>query len=182
MLERTDGQKNLLDGFKPEAMDDYLMRYMLDVESKGSLLSVDDFQKPFDYALKIAIDSAGAFETRKVDLIETFSYLIGLRVGTVDLQINKGYALVVGILPSGERTIVVWRDCEVIGYEALTALFDRLGLVPGREDYDLIYVNGDHNVPDVLVTKENGADVTARMTLRRIEPVFLDAMFNVDDV
>ncbi len=181
-LERTDGQQNLLDGFKPEAKDDYLMRYMLDVETKGSLLSVDDFQKPFDYALKIAVDSAGAFETRKVDLIETFSYLIGLSVGTVDLQMDKGYALVTGRLPSGERTMVVWRDCEVIGYEALTALFDSLGLAPGQVDYDLIYVNGDHNVPDVLVTKESGVDVTEKMTLRRIEPVFLDAMFNVDDV
>jgi hypothetical protein len=35
---------------------------------------------------------------------------------------------------------------EVIGYEALTALFDSLGLILGQEDYDLIYVNGDHNV------------------------------------
>lgn len=179
---RTDGQKNLLDGFEPEAKDDYLMRYMLDVESKGSLLSVDDFLKPFDYTLKIAVDSAGAFETRKVDLVETFSYLIGLRVSTVDLQLDKGYTLITGSLPSGERTMVVWRDCEVIGYEALTALFDELGLVPGQEDFDLIYVNGDHNVPDVLVSKVDGADVTEKMTLRRIEPVFLDAMFNVDDV
>lgn len=106
-FERTDGQKSLLDGFKPEAKDDYLMRYMLDVESKGSLLSVDDFHNPFDYALKIAVDSAGAFETRKVDLIETFSYLIGLRVSTVDLQIDEGLALVTGTLLSGERTMVV---------------------------------------------------------------------------
>ena len=181
-FERTDGQQNLLDGFKPEAKDDYLMRYMLDVESKGSLLSVDDFLKPFDYTLKIAVDSAGAFETRKVDLIETFGYLIGLRVSTIDLQLDNGYVLVTGSLPSGERTMVVWRDCEVIGYEALTALFDELGLVPGQEDYDLIYVNGDHNVPDVLVSKVDGADVTEKMALRRIEPVFLDAMFNVDDV
>ena len=179
---RTDGQQNLLDGFKPEAKDDYLMRYMLDVESKGSLLSVDDFQKPFDYSLKIAVDSAGAFETRKVDLVETFSYLIGLRASTVNLQLDKGYALVTGSLPSGERAMVVWRDCDVIGYEALKALFDELGLVPGQEDYDLIYVNGDHNVPDVLVSKVGGADVTEKMALRRIEPVFLDAMFNVDDV
>lgn len=181
-FSRTDGQQNLLDGFKPEAKDDYLMRYMLDVETKGSLLSVDDFLKPFDYTLKIAVDSAGAFETRKVDLIETFSYLIGLRVSTVDLQLDKGYALVTGTLPSGERTMVVWRDCEVIGYEALTALFDELGLIPGQEDYDLIYVNGDHNVPNVLVSKVDGVDVTEKMVLRRIEPVFLDAMFNVDDV
>ncbi|SFE64049.1 DNA methylase [Sulfitobacter brevis] len=182
IFERTDDQENFLNGFKKEAKDNYLMRYMLDVESKNSLLSIDDFLKPFDYALKIAVDSAGAFKTRKVDLIETFSYLIGLRVGAVDLKMDKGYAHVTGTLPSGERTMVVWRDCEVIGYNDLPALFDGLGLVPGQKDYDLIYVNGDHNVPDILVTKENGEDVTERMTLRRIEPVFLDAMFNVDDV
>ena len=47
---------------------DYLLNYMLDVESRGSLLSVDDFKKPFDYEMNIAVDSAGAYERRKVDL------------------------------------------------------------------------------------------------------------------
>ena len=73
-LRRTDAQGTLLDGFTPEARDDYLMRYMLDVEAQGSLLSVKDFQKPFDYSLRIAVDSAGAWEDRKVDLVETFNY------------------------------------------------------------------------------------------------------------
>ena len=67
-LRRTDAQGTLLDGFNAEARDDYMMRYMLDVEARGSLLSVKDFQKPFDYSLRIAVDSAGAWEDRNVEI------------------------------------------------------------------------------------------------------------------
>lgn len=77
-LRRPSGTGDLFNGMPKEAHDDYLLRYMLDVESRGSLLSVDDFKKPFDYTLNVAVDSAGAFEPRKIDLVETFNYLVGL--------------------------------------------------------------------------------------------------------
>ena len=79
-LRRTPAQGELLSTLPQQAKDDYLLHYMLDVESRGSLLSVEDFKKPFDYTLNVAVDSAGAFEPRKIDLVETFNYLIGLRV------------------------------------------------------------------------------------------------------
>ena len=68
-LRRDGRQGALLDAMSDQARDDYLMRYMLDVEARGSLLSVGDFRKPFDYTLNIAVDSAGAHEPRKVDLV-----------------------------------------------------------------------------------------------------------------
>jgi adenine-specific DNA-methyltransferase len=181
-LRRTDVQSTLLDGFTAEARDDYLMRYMLDVEAQGSLLSVKDFLKPFDYSLRIAVDSAGAWEDRKVDLVETFNYLIGLTVRHIDIQLKQGFTTVEGTLPSGEKTLILWRDCEKIGYEALTKLCGKLAINPSDSEYDVVYINGDHNIPSVVETSEAEGSVVKKLMLRQIEPAFLDAMFNVDDV
>jgi adenine-specific DNA-methyltransferase len=65
-LRRSALEGELFADLPEQAKDDYLLRYMLDVESRGSLLSVEDFKKPFDYTLNIAVDSAGAFEPRKI--------------------------------------------------------------------------------------------------------------------
>lgn len=181
-LRRANAQGTLLDGFNDTARDDYLMRYMLDVEARGSLLSVKDFLKPFDYSLRIAVDSAGAWEDRKVDLVETFNYLIGLTVHHIDIQLKQGFVTVEGTLPSGEKTLILWRDCEKIGYEALTKLSDKLAINPADSEYDVVYVNGDHNIPSVLQTTEAEGGTERKLMLRQIEPAFLDAMFNVDDV
>ncbi len=181
-LKRSTAQASLLEGFSADKRDDYLMRYMLDVEAKGSLLSVQDFRKPFDYTLKVAVDSAGAWEERKVDLVETFNYLIGLTVRSIDIQLKQGFVTVEGWLPTGEKTLILWRDCEKIGYEELTRLCDKLAINPADSEYDVVYINGDHNIPSVVETTEEEGSVIKKLMLRQIEPAFLDAMFNVDDV
>lgn len=180
-LVRDEGQKGLLDGLNEEARDDYLMRYMLDVETRGSLLSVEDFRKPFDYELNIAVDSAGAYARRKVDLVETFNYLIGLTVKTVDMQLKQGFTAVEGALPTGERTLVLWRDCDKIGYEKLTKLCDKLAINPSDSEYEVVYINGDHNIPSVVQSSEEEGGIEKRLKLRQIEPAFLEAMFDVSN-
>lgn len=181
-LERSQAQGTLLGGLSDKARDDYLMRYMLDVEATGSLFSVSDFRRPFDYTPRVAVDSAGAWEERKVDLVETFNYLIGLTVKHIDIQLRQGFVTVEGWLPTGEKTLVLWRDAEKIGYEDLTRLCDKLAINPADSEFDVVYINGDHNIPTVLQTTEEEGDVVKKLMLRQIEPAFLDAMFNVDDV
>ncbi len=68
-LSRTKPQQDLLDGLTQTALEDYLLRYLLDIESRGSLLSVEQFNKPFDCKLKITVDSAGAYQERTIDLV-----------------------------------------------------------------------------------------------------------------
>ena len=116
-LRRTPAQGDLLNTLPQQAKDDYLLNYVLDVESRGSLLSVEDFKKPFDYTLNVAVDSAGAFEPRKIDLVETFNFLIGLRVKHIDAQPQRGFVTVTGTLPSGESCLVLWRDCDLWSFE-----------------------------------------------------------------
>ena len=180
-LELKKPKADLFDN-NPELKDDYLLRYMLDVESRGSLLSTDDFKKPFDYTMKIAVDSAGAFEEQKVDLVETFNYLIGLTVKHIDAQPERGFVTVTGTLPSGETCLVLWRDCEKIDYEGLNKLCDKLALNPADNEFDVVYINGDHNIPTVLTqTAEEGGE-TRVLKLRQIEPEFLERMFAEEDM
>jgi adenine-specific DNA-methyltransferase len=181
-LRRSENQESLLGGMAHEAGEDYLLHYMLDVESRSSMLSVEDFRKPFEYSLDIAVDSAGATERRKVDLVETFNFLIGLRVKHVDAQPERGFATVTGTLPSGESCLVLWRDCDKLDYEGVTKLCDRLAINPADNEYDVVYINGDHNIPTVLTqtTEEGGA--TRVLKLRQIEPEFLERMFSTEDI
>lgn len=181
-LRRTEPQSDLLNTLATGARDNYLLRYMLDVESRGSLLSVDTFKKPFDFTLKVAVDSAGAFAVRKVDLVETFNYLIGLRVKHIDAQLERGFISVTGTLPSGETALVLWRDCDVLDYEGVSRLCDKLAINPADNEFDVVYLNGDHNIPTVLTqtTEEGGA--TRVLKLRQIEPEFLERMFEGEGV
>ena len=128
------------------------------------------------------MDSAGAFEPRKVDLVETFNYLIGLRVKRIDAQPHHGFVTVTGTLPSGESCLVLWRDCEILDYEGINKLCDKLAIDPANNEYDVVYINGDHNIPTVFTqtAKEGGA--TRSLKLRQIEPEFLERMFAVEDV
>jgi adenine-specific DNA-methyltransferase len=180
-LKRDAGQQGLLERMGEGARDEYLMRYMLDVEARGSLLSVEDFAKPFDYELEIAVDSAGATQRTKVDLLETFNYLIGLTVKTIDIQLARGFATVEGKLPDGKRTLILWRDCETLDYDALTKLCDRLAINPGDTEYDVVYVNGDHNLPTKLQASEADGGGEKELNIRQIEPEFLARMFDVAD-
>lgn len=181
-LIKHAGTRDMFGTLPQAAQDDYLMRYMLDVESRGSLLSVEDFKKPFDYTLNIAVDSAGAFEPRKVDMVETFNYLIGLRVRTIDAQLDRGFVSVTGTLPSGERCLVLWRDCEKIDYDQLRREANRYELEAANSLFDVIYINGDHNIPASYTPTAGEEAAGWAHKIRQIEPEFLACMFSVEDI
>ena len=65
--------------------EDYMLHYLLDVETKGSqsLLNIDAFADPTAYTLDIKKPGSDEVITRNVDLIETFNFLIGLRVAHI---------------------------------------------------------------------------------------------------
>ncbi len=154
--------------------EQYLLKYMLDIESRGSIINTDSFLKPFDYCLKIAVDSSGASESRKVDLVETFNYLLGLRVESQERHIDKGYILVEGKMKNGAAVLIVWRDCDKIGSAELNALLEKKGIRPGDREFATIYVNGDHSIAN---KKLGGEDDTPELKVRSIEEEFLTRMF-----
>jgi adenine-specific DNA-methyltransferase len=180
-LHRTTEQQTLLDSLPKSANEDYLLNYLLDIESRGSLLSVEQFNKPFDCKLKVAVDSAGAHEEKTIDLVETFNYLIGLRVKHIDVQREQGFVSITGWLPTGEKTLVLWRDVEKVDYEALTRVCNKLAINPADSEFEVVYINGDHNIPAVFTSLETEGGITKTLKLRQIEPEFLQRMFATED-
>ncbi|MBK9991881.1 MAG: restriction endonuclease subunit M [Verrucomicrobia bacterium] len=175
-------QNGLVDLFDPAGQEDYLLHYMLNVESQASLLSVEDFKKPFDYKLRIATDSAGACQTKAIDLVETFNYLLGLRVAHVDAKFDLGYLVVSGKLPNGQSCLIVWRDCDKLDYDGTAELFSKYKITPNDNEHDVVYINGDHNIPTIAQATEAEGGVTRQLTLRQIEPEFITRMFAGEEV
>lgn len=80
-LEENDSRSKALEG-NAQLREDYTLRYMLDMETKESqsLLNIDNFADPTQYELTVKKPGSNEHERRHIDLIETFNYLIGLRV------------------------------------------------------------------------------------------------------
>ena len=172
-LKDDAGQMSLLFG------EEYLVRYMLDLESKDSLLNIAAFKDPFAYKMKIT--EKNECKERPVDLIETFNYLIGLTVthqgavsyfsafpasepvyeGAVELRKDLGglYAFrqIEGTLPDGRRALVIWRtvsDNVLESNAALDAYFTKYRINPADREYDVIFVNGDNNLENLRTANE----------------------------
>lgn len=181
-LNRSESQQDLLQKLGPAAQEEYQIKYMLDIESRDSILHVDNFKKPFSYKLNVAIDSSGAAEMRNIDLVETFNLLIGLQVKQIDAQLNKGFIAITGHLPTKEKALVLWRDSEILVYEELNRLCEKLAINPADSEFDIVYINGDHNIPSVFTASEADGGITKTLKIRQIEPEFLTKMFAVDNV
>jgi adenine-specific DNA-methyltransferase len=56
--------------------EDYMLRYLLDVETRGSqsLLNIDAFADPTAYTLQVKKPGSDEYFTKNVDIIETFHY------------------------------------------------------------------------------------------------------------
>ena len=173
-LKRTEAQDDLLRQHNP-LREDYMLRYQLDVESAGSasLLAVTQFANPFAYQLKIATGSVGESRAVNVDLVETFNYLLGLRVSHTDTI--RGFKVVTGLNPAGERTLVIWRNVAEKSNADLDTFFQKQGYNTKDMEFAVIYVNGDNNLENLKRTDET-------WKVRRIEDEFKRLMFDVQDV
>jgi adenine-specific DNA-methyltransferase len=141
-LNRNDKQKSLLDfdGSKSEDefKEQYLLNYMLELESAGSqsLMNISDFINPTEY--KMNVKQPGSVESceMNIDLVETFNWLIGITVKhisqsqhlTAEFERDKEGRLsikgeqyieesgtwwirtITGTLPDGRQTLVIWRN------------------------------------------------------------------------
>ncbi len=138
---RTENQQFLLDDPEVQGSDalkeQYILRYMLDVETRGSqsLLNVRAFTDPTAYKLKVKCPGSDESREVNVNLLETFNWLIGLTVRHIAAprafsaaferdserrlrlkgQLRQEadgpywYRTVTGTTPDGRRALVVWR-------------------------------------------------------------------------
>jgi len=66
----------------PALRENYFLHYLLELETQGSpsLLNVAQFDDPTAYTLRVKQAGSDAQAQRAVDLVETFNWLLGLRV------------------------------------------------------------------------------------------------------
>jgi adenine-specific DNA-methyltransferase len=138
---RTTTQQFLLDAADAQGADglkeQYLLRYMLNVETRGSqsLLNIAAFTDPTAYKLKVKRPGSDESREVNVDLLETFNWLVGLTVRHIAAPQNfsaafernsekrlclKGrlkqnpdgpywFRTVTGTTPEGRKTLIIWR-------------------------------------------------------------------------
>jgi adenine-specific DNA-methyltransferase len=196
-LKRHEAVDGLFSGGDVALREEYMLRYMLDVETRGSasLLNMSAFSDPRKYTLRVK--SPGTDETveTNVDLLETFNWLLGLRVKHVAASetylaafSNKDkrtvakltvsgtgaywFRQVTGTLPDGREALIVWRtlsDDAAHDEAALLAWFESKGHLVS-ESLDVIYTNGDCNL---------GASKppSARWSVESLEAHFHELMF-----
>lgn len=173
-LRRTKAQEDLLTQAK-DFREDYTLRYMLDVETRGSasLLNIQRFTDPFSYKLKVSTGTVGETKEVNVDLVETFNWLIGLKVKHIDHIRNV--RVVEGTNPQGDRVLILWRNVAEVPNDKLDEWFKTQGYNTRDQEYDVIYVNGDNNLENL-----RRGDQTWKVRL--IEEDFHRLMWECQDV
>ena len=172
--------KSVSGDFFESARKDYFLNYMMDFEAKESdcLLNLDKLAHPFDYTMKITRKQE--CKDQKIDLVETFNYLIGLTVIsngalqgydaifstdsskplTATLKNNGStyrIKMIEGTNRAGERVLVIWRDLtgDIEKDNAvLDAFFAKKHVNPLDFEYKTIYVNGDNNLQNIKTEDE----------------------------
>lgn len=146
-LEQYEETLNNIDFKKPNqtVLDskNYKIKYMLGFESRdnNAFMNVEAPENPFDYTLNIKGGD------KKIDLIETFNYVAGIKVKKIlKKQDSKKENYVV---VEGERNrksvLVIWRNLKNIDKkkdkEFIESEFN-------LADFDEVFVNGDSLVKD----------------------------------
>jgi adenine-specific DNA-methyltransferase len=139
------------DFMKGAEKDQFMMKYMLDLEGRESLFDIDTFRKPFSHSMKITKN--GEMTEKNIDLIETFNYLAGITVKTIKKWENGVFSLV-GTMKEDNKTkevLVVWRDMENISQEDFTAFYDK----ELKGSYDKVFINGStYNITEAEMIEE----------------------------
>ena len=180
-----------------------MLRYMLDVETRGSqsLLNLGAFADPTVYKLKVKRPGSDESSELNVDLLETFNWLVGLTVRHIaapqtfnaaferdseqrlrlsgSLERDEGpywFRPVIGVTPDSRQTLVIWR--KLTGERehdnlVLDEWFKEQGYSGKDGKFDLIYVNGGSNLENLKTPDD-------LWTVRLIEEDFQRLMFDTE--
>lgn len=152
--------------------ESYMLGYILDTETKGSLFNLEWFVNPFAMTLKTTKNNE-LVET-KVDMVETFNFLIGLNIETIHWHQDDAICVVEGTTHrDNEKTLVIWRDCTRVDNDQLNRFFEKMDYSTLAHDFDVIYVNGDNKLPNLR--RDND-----RWKVVLIEEEFQKRMFEED--
>lgn len=181
-----------LDVFGENFAEDYKLNYMLEAESMNSdtFLNIEKLSEPFDYVMNIM--NKREIYTKKIDIIETFNFLIGLNIsknyamrsfdyeitrtllGKIEVTLTSGETtkikVIEGTLPNGKKSIVIWRSLSndlIIDNAILSEFFTKSEI--NINEYHSIFVNGDTFIEE-----------TNSMKVYQIEQIMKKEMFKTE--
>ena len=149
------------------SLQDNILSYKLDTLQQSDELIHNGFIHPFN--CQLLINQYNKPQTCKVDLVETFNYLIGLKVNS--LKTIEGFRIVTGTKRTGETSLVIWRDFEEKSNSSLLTFLEKQFKSRLEKEFQHIYVNGKNTVA-TLQKELNG-----NWQCYSIEEVFLQKMF-----
>jgi len=152
--------------------DEYLIKYFLEIETKDDphLLNISMLKDPYNYKLKVNLSEVGEPKEMVVDVIETFNYLLGLKINKLMRKEREGniYTFVLGER-EGKSVAVVWRVySERWTEEDYKKDRDFIEEVLKELNPEIVYINGQH----ALAFESFKPDV------RNVEPEFKRRMFS----
>jgi adenine-specific DNA-methyltransferase len=199
---------------------DYMLKYWLEFETKGSssLLNIEQFDDPTGYKLTLKKPGGDEYQEKSVDLVESFNWLIGLHVDHLDMwrsysasfkrepdpelpdddatrlildgrmsEADEGKWLfrkvegricrTPGDMNNTDRVLVIWRKMTGNLEEdnlMLDEWFKKYRLSTQDTEFDVIYVNGSNNLPNLRQGDEH-------WKVRLIEEAFHQQMWNVEE-
>ena len=207
-MRRTKVQVELFDAAETGGVDrlkeEYLLRYMLNVETRGSqsLLNMAAFRDPTAYRLKIKVPGSDESRYLNVDLLETFNSLIGLTVSHItvpqsfqavfkrdeegrlrlDRRLKEDpcgpwwFRTVEGVTPEERKALVIWRK--------LTGEAEQDNLVLEEWFTRQGYSTKDYEFDLVLINGDNNMENLRQpdetWKVRLIEEDFHRLMFDVE--
>jgi len=161
-----------LDLLPDVAREDYFVNYALSLSADQSELvpGLDAIDDPWAYRLLVADSGVSEVTERAIDLVETFSYLIGLKIESEEPV--DGATVLRGTDCSGKGILAVWRRTSQVDNERLANLV--AGQLASHKKVELVYANGPH-------TLDNLPGAGERFTVRQIDEDFMRLMFDTED-
>lgn len=139
------------------AFDNYIPKYFLELETRGSktFVNIEAMQNPWAYTLKLW--DGFTYDTEQaVDLVETFNYLIGLHLQKQFTweENRKKYMFVWGWNKEQKKALVIWRDTT--GWKEKDYEYDRTYIESklNQFEYDALYINGQSTLPGYQMIEE----------------------------
>lgn len=140
--------------FEDEFKDGYMLNYLLDTEARESLLDLKMFVNPFNVELKTTRNNE--LVPTKVDMVDTFNYLIGLNVEKERWFEDDNICVVLGETHrEHQKTMAIWRNQEKVDNAKLLECFEKPELRDLAKDADVIYVNGENTLQSKIHDNEN---------------------------
>ncbi|WP_423906771.1 site-specific DNA-methyltransferase [Candidatus Spongiihabitans sp.] len=144
--------------------EDYQLRYALGEETAESASLVGkDFIDPFNYTLSVVRD--GIRRDVRADLVETFNFLLGLRL-SARRQIEN-VLTITGTNSKDENCLILWRNLEKMNASKLDKWFLKHRKTFG-DDLNCIYANGDHTLNMLRKPNEKWEAVTTELVFREL--------------